>query len=293
MSSELDSALLSSSHPRERTILVVDDEPHVLETVSGWLRQAAWQVTCTRTASAALGAARDPSLTLALIDYRLQGADQGIRLGHVIQRRYGVPFVLFSGHLNTNVVVAAVQAGALDVMDKPLTETRLVSNLQRLLASGGPRFKRRASDAIPPASVEEAGRDLRPTANRWARLVLKACLAPEDPRRVPDWAAASGTSEGMIDEICRLCDVSCRDSRDLARILRAIYVARSTKDPIWTHLTVSDERTLNALLARAAITRTTRTVELRDFFRNQTFVPTSKLCLRELAHVAANSSLFF
>ena len=135
--------------------------------------------------------------------------------------------------------------------------------------------------------------DVRPAAVRWARFVLKACAAKDDPRRVQDWANAVGTSVGMIDETCRLCGVMSRDSRDLARTLRAVQQARSTKAAVWTHLAMSDERTINALLLRAGLTRSTRTVDLRDLFLKQTFVPPSKLCLRELAHLAANSPLFF
>ena len=278
--------------PQHGAALVVDDETNVLKTVCDWLSSAGWRVIGARSTSEALKAAKDPSLTLALVDYRLEGGDEGIRLGHAIHCRYGVPFVLVSGYLNTSIIVTAMKAGALDVMDRPLSEARLLADLGTLISSRNPCFGPCGRGSIS-SSGDIASNDIRPAAVRWARLVLKACSAVEDPRRVQDWAEAVGASEGMIDEICRLCGVGSRHSRDIARILRAIHVARSTRKPVWTHLAISDERTISALLQRAAITRATRTVELQEFFVKQTFVATSKLCLRELAHIAANSPLFF
>lgn len=100
-------------------------------------------------------------------------------------------------------------------------------------------------------------------------------------------------SEGMIDETCRLCGVSALDSKDLARILRAIARSRQTEGPWSIHLAVADGRTLKGLCGRAGLASHARQVSLREFLANQKLIPTSKPCLRELCHLAANSPLFF
>ncbi len=277
-----------------RSILIVDDEEQVQRAVQEWLSRAGWGTVCAGSFSDALKLSKDPTLNLAFVDYRLDDSDCGIRLGRVLRLRNGLPFVLFSGYLTTNIVVEAMRGGALDVIDKPLNESRLIGLLTRLgdckWTGPWPRLDRRS---VPDSDEDGFNNDLRPAPVRWAKWVLKACYLREDPRRVPDWAIGIGTSHGTLDETCRLCGVTARDSRDLARCLRAVALSRSTGAPVWTHLAVADERTLANVLRRAGIDRVTRGLALREFLLKQTFVPTSKSCLRELAHLAANNPIFF
>jgi hypothetical protein len=60
------------------------------------------------------------------------------------------------------------------------------------------------------------------------------------------------------------------------------------------HLAVRRDCTRRVLFRRAGLSPSARTVtSLHDFFRNQTFIPTTKSCLHTLAHMAANSPFFF
>jgi len=277
-----------------RAALVVDDEPQVLTALGGWLADAGWRAVTASTASQAIRASRDPCLLIAIVDYRLTSGNDGIRLGRILRLRRGLPFVLMSGYLSTAVVVEAIKAGAVDVIDKPLTEDRLAETLRR-----GPSLdsERQVLGAVRGTvglpKHDAAANAIQPAAVRWARLVLKACSALEDPRRVSDCAAAACVSEGTFDETCRLSGVGARESRDLARTLRAIARALLTGTAIWTHLAMADERTLNAFLKKAGISRSTRTVVFHEFFLKQGFIAPTRPCLRELAHLAANSRLFF
>jgi len=281
----------SRSDIRPISILVVDDEKQVLDSIQTWLYQSGWLVICASSTSEALRLSRDPTLTLALVDYRLSNRYDGIRLGRAMRLRHALPFVLMSGYLNTSVVVEAMKAGALDVVEKPLSENRLVADVRRLTA--GCTLHSAAETKSEPTPLELRGDEIRPAIIRWARIVLKACSLPDDPRRVTDLASGVGISEGTLDETCRLCGVTAHDSKDLARILRGIALSRATGSPIWTHLAIADERTLKAILRRAGIGRADRSVHLRDFFIRQTFVPPSRACIRELVHLAANSRHFF
>jgi hypothetical protein len=184
------------------------------------------------------------------------------------------------------IAFEAAKAGALEVMPKPLDQGHLVTTVRNHLAAiTGSNTGEHAREAMTS--------EIRPVAIRWARFILKACTADEDPRRVPDFATAACTSEGVFDEICELCGVSSRDSKNIGRALRAIALARQRGTLVWVHLAINEKRTLDEFLTRAGVTRSTRHLELSEFFRNQKFIPTSKPCLRELAHMAANSPLFF
>jgi DNA-binding response OmpR family regulator len=70
-----------------RVALVVDDEDHILDTVQTWLSKIGWGFRRATSVSQALRAAKDPSLTLALIDFRLEEGTDGIRLGRALRRR--------------------------------------------------------------------------------------------------------------------------------------------------------------------------------------------------------------
>jgi len=60
-----------------------------------------------------------------------------------------------------------------------------------------------------------------------------------------------------------------------------------------TQLAVSDPRTRARLFERASLPIESRFVPLRACLLNQRFIPCTKECLRELAHLAANDPMFF
>jgi FixJ family two-component response regulator len=276
-----------------RVALVVDDEAHVLAKVSGWLAKTSWKCVCVRTLSEAVSVSKDPTLTIALVDYRLDTGDDGIRLGRILRRRRGLPFVLFSGYLTIDLTVAAMRAGATDVIEKPLDEERLQVVVN---AASRPKDWFPADDGGTAAQhrVDELAADgLGSPTTRWAHMVLRTCHARADPHSVLSWAAFLTRGDWTVRECCRLCHVSANDSCDLARFLRAIARSRTTLQPLENHFAFGDQRTLGHLFKKAGLVRGIRTVALKDFLVKQTFIPTWKPCLRELAHLAANSPFFF
>jgi FixJ family two-component response regulator len=279
----------TNGHP---TVLVVDDELHVLTSISHSLNRLGWQCICAFGTADALKASRHPNVSLALVDYRLGTTCDGLRLGHAIRSRRGIPFVLVSGFLSTALVVQAMKAGATDVIDKPVSEARLKELVESVIHP-----QSRAASSVESGSRILASDDVsperRPVMARWARMTLGACSASGDLRTIAMWAKHIGMSQGSIEEICRICGVKALASRDLARVLRALAISRSTGTAWSSHLECADERTLRRLCEKAGIGSQSREVPLSGFFAGQTFVPTSRLCVRELAHLAANSPYFF
>ena len=274
-------------------ILVVDDEPLIRDTVAAWLRSAGWTPVCVASPADAQLEVSRATFNLAVIDYRFGIRDEGIRLGERLRRERGVPFVLVSGYLNTPVVVEAMKSGAIDVIDKPLTASRFIPFIQSVMNT----LSTNRSPALPAtghqALIYTSEVRFESVAHRWASIVLKPCEALHDPRTVLLWGRAIGSSSGTIEEICRLCGVTAHDSRDLARFLRALARSLQTGLPLREHFYVADERTLDRLFERAQVARDATTVPLAEFFSCQSFVPSTKSCLRTLAHKAANSQYFF
>jgi FixJ family two-component response regulator len=275
------------SFPSSRRLLLVDDEVSVLTEMRLWLEGAGWTVTCARSADEALNVARTFLFAAAVLDYRLHSRDEGIRLGRILRRDFGVPFLLISGYLDTSVVVDAMKSGALDVVDKPLTRNRFLAVLEQAISGD------RMVDLEPRSNQSErVHAELAVVTARWARMVLGACDSPDDPRTVPLWGHVIGASAGTIEATCRLCEVKAHDARDLGRVLRALSRSRYGTIPCRCHFNIADDRTLRHLFERAGLRWDATTVPLRTFLLRQQFVEVSRPCLHELAHLAANSQFF-
>jgi FixJ family two-component response regulator len=272
--------------PRQATVLVVDDEESVLSDTRQLLEAFRMTVVTAQSTAEALRIVALVKADVALIDWRLKDHEDGIALGRMLWREAGIPFVLFSGYLHTQATTVAMHQGAADVVDKPVRPGRLVEALH--LALG----RRAANGHHEPATIgPRDGSDS--VSDRWARLVLTACRAAKDPKTEPLVAQAGCVSTSVFRDICHACDVGARDTRDLARFLRAQCRSKEDGSQLRSHLAIYDRRTRARLFERAGLSVGCRFVPLRTFLLNQAFVPATKKCLRELGHLAANDPLFF
>ena len=272
-----------SHRARDVTILVVDNEPGVLKRPHQLLAAMRMTVLTAESVSDALQIIRTANVNVALIDWRLKGREDGLALGRALRRDYGIPFVLFSGYLDTDVTGHAYRAGAADVVDKPLRPGRLLAAVEFALRPHPP------TETVP-AGVQR-GSD--PVSRRLAGVMLRACCAHMDPNTESAVASEGGVSVSVFCKMCEACDVRARSARDLVRILRALSRSRETTSMVRTHLAVSDPRTRGRLFQRAGLPIDARSIPLRDFLLNQKFFSQTNECLRELAHLAANDPLFF
>ena len=271
-----------------QTVLVVDDDTRFLGRLQDWLVTRNYRVVCTHSGAAAMAKAAVTVVDVALVDYRLRGLESGLDLAHRLRASHGIPFVLVSGFLNTAVIVKAMRLGASDVLDKPLSCQRLLNALDRALA---PALDEAMTAAQNTPEVE-SWQSEESVSRRWAQLVLRGCESKRDPKTVLLFARAALVSSSVFRTISRLCDVRPRDACDLGRVLRAASLSHADRSPLAAHLSVGDERTLARLLDRAGLTVNCRSVELRELLCRQHFVDADHECLRELGHLAANSSLF-
>jgi len=113
-------------------------------------------------------------------------------------------------------------------------------------------------------------------AERWALLVLRTMKADHDPKTIATWAKWVGVSRSALCEYCRLIHVSAHDSRDFARLLRAIYQSGERWEPEAV-LDFSDGRTLTRLLTRGGLRISERrALTISEFLERQEFiVPTN------------------
>jgi putative two-component system response regulator len=112
-------------------ILVVDDEPLVLNSLSGLLREFGYSVTSCKNASDALDNFQKNGVDIVLTDIKMPQIS-GIELLEKIHRVRGdVPVILMTAYAQMDVAVAAIKHGAFDFIIKPYNPEYLLYSIEK------------------------------------------------------------------------------------------------------------------------------------------------------------------
>lgn len=119
--------------PRKAHLLLVDDDPNTLASLSRAFRLAGHEATVCDNAGRALELLRTESFDLILSDVVMPGKS-GLELLEDL-RKAGVktPVVLISGQANIEMAVRATKLGALDFLEKPLSTDKLLVTVENAL----------------------------------------------------------------------------------------------------------------------------------------------------------------
>jgi DNA-binding NtrC family response regulator len=119
--------------PATATILIVDDEPLIRETLAEYLTQEGFETAVCGSGEEALQAAERRSFDAALCDLHLPGID-GIELLERLQQLSPATVVLLiTAYATVENAVEAFQRGAHDYLMKPIILDEVLSKLRRLL----------------------------------------------------------------------------------------------------------------------------------------------------------------
>ena len=121
----------------------MDDEQSLVELVTQTLTELGYAPVGFTASAAALEAfSADPGRFDAVItDESMPGTSGSELIRKMRTIRPQIPIVLMSGYLNTAVVQRAREAGADEVLKKPLSAGELAASLDRLLHTKAPRAK--------------------------------------------------------------------------------------------------------------------------------------------------------
>jgi DNA-binding response OmpR family regulator len=251
-------------------ILIVDDDPVTRDTLATALRVADFSVVSVSTGAEALAQARTSRFHAAVIDRDLPDMS-GTDIIRAFQASgLALPFIVMGTFMTTQVTVDAMRLGACEVLDKPVAVDTLCAVVARAVEGSATA----AQSTFHPHSV----------ADRWARLVVKACNADSDPKTLHEWAHVAGLSYTSLRELCRILGIRAHDARDLARMLRAVKKARLLHCQPQVFLDVSDKRTVRLLFARSGLdpARPERDISVDEFLDRQRFVDTRQPALQIL-----------
>ena len=116
-----------------KTILVVDDEDDVRESVREVLRDEGYRVIDTGDGTQVLELIRQERPELVLLDIWMPQVDGIGLLKEIKSQEPDLNVVMISGHGNIHTAVTATKFGAFDFLEKPVSLEGLLLTVQRAL----------------------------------------------------------------------------------------------------------------------------------------------------------------
>jgi two-component system response regulator FixJ len=115
----------------EGTVFVVDDDLAVRESLSMLLTIAGYRVQSFESAPRFLSEARPSAGDCLIADIRMPDMD-GLTLQHELKRRGStLPVIIVTGHGDVPLAVQAMEAGAVDFIEKPFSRDVLLAAVRR------------------------------------------------------------------------------------------------------------------------------------------------------------------
>lgn len=112
-----------------KQILVVDDEPRIVDIARDYLERAGFQVAAAADGPAALEAARRARPDLVVLDLGLPGMD-GLDVAVGAQRLGDIPIVILTARDEELDRVLGLELGADDYITKPFSPRELVARVR-------------------------------------------------------------------------------------------------------------------------------------------------------------------
>src|SRR5574340_600859 len=112
-------------------IVVVDDDPLCLESVSAYLEEGGFLVRRASRGEEALAALAPEAADLFLLDLQLPGVHGLDVLAAIRERSPATPVIVFSGEASVADVVRALRLGASDYLLKPVIDLEILDHAVR------------------------------------------------------------------------------------------------------------------------------------------------------------------
>jgi two-component system alkaline phosphatase synthesis response regulator PhoP len=134
-----------------KTILVVDDEPKILQIARDYLENAGYRVIGVGDGQGALGKAQVEHPDLVVLDLGLPGMD-GLDVCRQLRRESDVPIIMLTARGEESDKLVGLELGADDYIVKPFSPKELVARVRAVLR----RFDRsqKPGDIIHAGPVE-------------------------------------------------------------------------------------------------------------------------------------------
>src|SRR5436305_9828455 len=133
------------------TILVVDDEPRIVQLVRDYLEHGGFTVLTASDGQAALRTARTGRPDLVVLDLSMPGLD-GLDVARSLRREGEVPIIMLTARTEESDKLVGLELGADDYLTKPFSPKELVARVRAVL--------RRAEGLRQASGVIRVGEDV-------------------------------------------------------------------------------------------------------------------------------------
>jgi two-component system alkaline phosphatase synthesis response regulator PhoP len=127
-------------------VLVVDDEPAIVEIVRDYLTDGGYRVSTAGSGDEALAQIRSIRPDLIVLDLGLPGLD-GLDVTRTVRRSSGVPIIILTARSDETDRVVGLELGADDYLVKPFSPRELLARVRAVLRRS--RAPTEASDDRP------------------------------------------------------------------------------------------------------------------------------------------------
>jgi two-component system, OmpR family, alkaline phosphatase synthesis response regulator PhoP len=185
-----------------KTVLVVDDEPKIVEVVGDYLRGAGFSVTTAADGEGAVAWARARPPDLVVLDLGLPGLD-GLDVARELRSASPVPIIMLTARGEESDRVLGLELGADDYLVKPFSPRELLARVRAVLRrTEGPQAERERF-VVGDVTVDTGRRQVT-VGNRMVELTatefdLLVELAGQ-PGRVFTRAQLLGSIHGVVVE---------------------------------------------------------------------------------------------
>ena len=145
----------------KRTLLVVEDEPTLRETLADNLRREGFRVVTAADGSEALARFREERPTLVVLDLMLPGIS-GIEVCRIIRRESDLPILMLTAKSGEVDKIVGLEVGADDYVTKPFSLGELLARIRALLRRSTARLEAEAGSTVDfgEVTVDVAGHRL-------------------------------------------------------------------------------------------------------------------------------------
>ena len=116
------------------SLLLVDDDRHVLQSMTDWLRDEGYEVDPVSTLGEGFATIDRKPYDVALVDVRLGEEDGTDLLRYCRENHPSLTVIMVSGYGTVESAVEAIRMGAFDFLTKPLIDEELEMTLDRALS---------------------------------------------------------------------------------------------------------------------------------------------------------------
>lgn len=199
------------------TIYVIDDDPMIRETVRRLFQAEGWAVVTHPSAEDFLAQPRPVGVACLLVDHLLPGMDGVTMLAKLQAEHARIPAVMLTGHGDAAMAVAAMKAGASDLVEKPASAAELLASVRQAIKAG--------SDLRPQSDDRRAAQKRLSGLSPREREVLTMLLAGAPNKNI---AADLGINQRTVENH-RASVMRKSGATSLPALVRLVLAAESSE----------------------------------------------------------------